>query len=287
MERTVENAHAKINLGLEIARRRADGFHEIYSVFQTLDLHDRLVFEPIEWNKTKILCNEPELPTGKENLVFQAVEVLRQATGVVQGVQVFIEKRIPFGAGLGGGSSDAAATLLGLNRAWSLNLSQTQLQFLSSALGSDVPFFLKRGTAVATGRGERLLYCSWGIDVYYLLVYPGFKISTRWAYQNLGFILTEESKYIKFLSSIKEDSRISPSKLFGCMKNAFLPSVKSIYPEVVGILGAMESSGAVVCSMSGSGSTLYGIFLDRSSVIIASEHLADQGFQVVICRPEA
>ena len=286
MERTVENAHAKINLGLEVLRRREDGYHDILSVFQTLDLHDRLIFEGAGGGKTEILCDDPEVPTGRENLVFRAVEALREATGAALGVRVVLEKQIPSGAGLGGGSSDAAAVLRALNRAWSLNLSGERLRALAGELGSDVPFFLKRGTAVVTGRGERLRYISWEADVSYVLVTPGFQISSGWAYRNSEFALTERSRYINFFGSIDEDEGICPAGLFGCLENAFLPLVKATYPEVENILKALASSGAAACSLSGSGSTLYGVFWEGSRASAAAERLAAFGYRVTICRPE-
>ena len=169
MNRTIAYAYAKINLGLKVLGRRADGYHDILSIFQTIDLHDRLIFEPAARGATEILCDDPGIPAGRENLVFQAVEALREATGTENGIRVVLEKRIPVGAGLGGGSSDAAAVLRVLDGMWALRLSGARLEALAGDLGSDVPFFLRRGPPWSPGGvsvsgispGRRISIMSW------------------------------------------------------------------------------------------------------------------------------
>ncbi len=286
MNRAIENAYAKINLGLKVLRRRADGYHDILSIFQTLDLHDRVIFESAGRGETEIICDDPEIPTGSGNLVFQAVEALRAATGTDRGVRVILEKRIPVGAGLGGGSSDAAAALRALDRMWMLNLPPERLQVLAGELGSDVPFLLKVGTAVVTGRGERYRRISWQGDFHYVLVHPGFQVLSGWAYQNLKIGLTEGSKYISFLNSIEEYGELRPDVLFGCLENDFLPLLKATYPEVEPALRALEASGALACSLSGSGSTLYGVYEEGEQAAEAARGLRDRGYRVSLCRPK-
>ena len=284
MDRVVERAPAKLNLGLKVLRRREDGYHDILSVFQTLDLHDRLIFEPAGRGETEVFCDDPEIPTGRENLVYRAVEILREAAGTDLGVRVILEKRIPVGAGLGGGSSDAAAVLRVLRRMWKLHLSRARLQDLAGQLGSDVPFFLRGGTAMVTGRGERLRHIPWQADVAYVLIYPGFQVSSGWAYRNLKITLTETSKYINFLSSVEEEGQMCPAALLGCLENDFLPLVKATYPEVGEILAALADAGADACSLSGSGSTLYGVF--RKGGAEAAAGLRARGYRVYFCHPE-
>ena len=172
MNRTVEIAPAKLNLGLRILGRRPDGYQDIVSVLLTVDLCDRLVFTPAPPGETRVFCDNPDLPGGPENLVHRAVEILRRATGAGHGVRVDLNKRIPMGAGLGGGSSNAATALRALDRLWGLDLRPERLAALAAELGSDVPFFLTGGTAVVTGRGERIRPVDWEGDFWYVLVYP-------------------------------------------------------------------------------------------------------------------
>ncbi len=286
MNRTIAYAYAKINLGLKVLGRRADGYHDILSIFQTIDLHDRLIFEPAARGATEILCDDPGIPAGRENLVFQAVEALREATGTENGIRVVLEKRIPVGAGLGGGSSDAAAVLRVLDGMWALRLSGARLEALAGDLGSDVPFFLRRGTAVVTGRGECLRYIPWQADFHYVLVHPGFQVSSGWAYRNLKIALTEASGYISFLDSIEENGELCADVLFTCLENDFLPLLKTTYPEVDPILSALEASGASACSLSGSGSTLYGVFGEGRQAAEAATGLRVWGYRVSLCRPK-
>ena len=284
MDEGVERAYAKINLGLKVLDRRPDGYHDILSVFQTVDLCDSLRFEPLAAGCTEIVCSGLPVPSGPENLVHRAVEVLRAATGVRKGVRVFLEKRIPMGAGLGGGSSDAAAALRVLNRSWSLALSRGELHRLAGRLGSDVFFFLNPGTAVVSGRGEQVRYVPWAEEVFYLLVNPGFEVSTQWAYRNLKIGLTERSAYISFMGST-EGREIRASRLFACLENDFMPLLAATYPEVERIRSALDRYGPLACSLSGSGSTLYGVFRDAKQSREAEAGLRDLGYQVVLCRP--
>ena len=151
-------AYGKLNLGLKILGKRADGYHDILSVLQTIDLFDTLVFEEAEEETTQVLPSDPALPAGLDNLVCRAVQALRKLTGLRRGVRIHLTKRIPVGGGLGGGSADAAATLLTLMSAWELPLSDAHLLEVAAGIGSDVPFFLRSGTAIASGRGGNLPY---------------------------------------------------------------------------------------------------------------------------------
>ena len=250
MDGVRERAYAKINLGLKVLGRRPDGYHNILSVFQTVDLSDSLRFEPSTVGSTQIVCDHSGVPTGPENLVHRAIEVLRSATGIRKGVRVILKKRIPMGAGLGGGSSDAAAALRALNRAWGLALSPEALRELAGRLGSDVFFFLSPGTAVVSGRGEQVRYISWPEDAFYVLVNPGFEVSTRWAYDNLRIGLTERSAYISFMGST-EGREIRASRLFACLENDFMPLLAATYPEVERIRSALDRYGPLACSLSG------------------------------------
>ena len=284
MYRVVEIAPAKVNLGLKILRRRPDGYHDIVSVLQTVDLCDRLVFTPAPPGKTLVRVNRPDVPAGPENLVYRAVEILRRATGAGRGVRVDLEKRIPVGAGLGGGSSNAATALRALDRLWGLRLGPERLAALAAELGSDVPFFLTGGTAVATGRGERIRPVDWDGDFWYVLVYPGFAVSTAWAYENARIGLTETGAYGTFLDSAEKSGRICAGRLFACLENDFLPLVQTAGGNVARILAALAGKGAVACSVSGSGSTLFGVFREARQASAAVVHMQRRGRRVYLCR---
>lgn len=282
------NAYAKLNLGLKIVGRRPDGYHDLLSVFQTIDLCDTLVFEAAPPGSTEVVCRTPGLPSGPDNLVHRAVEALRERTGASGGVRVLLTKVIPVGAGLGGGSSDAATVLRVLNEAWKPGLSSERLREVASGLGSDVPFFLKHGTALASGRGEVLRYVPWSAEVSYVLVQPPFQVSTAWAYsrisERLNFALTGHSKYINFISSIADRS-LCAFDLFGCLENDFEPVVAETWPVLTDVRRALQEAGAEACCMTGSGSVMFGVFRGRDSAVRAAARLQDEGHRVFLCRP--
>ncbi|HVF45648.1 MAG TPA: 4-(cytidine 5'-diphospho)-2-C-methyl-D-erythritol kinase, partial [Pyrinomonadaceae bacterium] len=150
-------AFAKINLGLKVLGRRADGYHEIRTVFQTISLHDRLTFETTADGRLELACTDPSIPADETNLVMRAAAALRERYGAGRGARVTLEKRVPAGGGLGGGSSDAAATLIALSHLWDLKADAGGLSELGARLGADVPFFLTGGTALGTGTGTRVV----------------------------------------------------------------------------------------------------------------------------------
>ena len=279
-----ERAYAKINLGLKIVGKRKDGYHNILSLLQTVDLHDRLIFRDAR-EGIQIRCAVPGVPRDHRNLVYQAVETLRAELSVDRGVVVDIDKRIPVGAGLGGGSSDAAATIRALNRLWKLDIPFEGQVRMAAQLGSDVPFFLKAGTAVASGRGEVLKYVRWEEEIFYVLVYPGFPVSTAWAYGQLGKIdLTKGVRYINFINSLAH--KISQSaELLACLESDFEALIEGTYPAVSEIKERLRQGGAVACSLSGSGSTMYGVFQTRAEAERALASLQDTSWTAFVCRP--
>ena len=178
-------APAKINLSLEIKGRRADGFHEIETFMTPISLADRLTIETTaSEGAIDFSCDDPSLPTGEENLVVRAVKLFREATKIGTGIKIVLEKKIPHGAGLGGGSSDAASTLLGLNELFGGALEENDLIKLAAQLGSDVPFFMVRSAAVCRGRGEIVSPISLAASLNVLLLKPDFGVPTSWAYGN-------------------------------------------------------------------------------------------------------
>ena len=264
-------APAKINLGLRVLFRREDGYHEIYTVFQKVTLCDVLELWPAD--ELSLEVEGPvNVPLGEENLCLKAARALASIVGQVPPVRIRLYKEIPTGAGLGGGSSDAAAVLKGLNEFWGRPLSEAELQEAARALGADVPFFVSpHNTALATGIGERL--SPWPtFDAWYVLVFPGFEVPTAWAYKNLR--LTSPRKPPNY-------ERARPLWLQGLV-NDFEPLVFAVYPVLKDIKALLQESGAVAALLTGSGATVYGIFESREQAEEAKRLMARKGFKSVV-----
>ena len=266
-------APAKVNLGLEVLKRRRDGFHEIETLFQTLDFGDEIEFrKDPDLKGLRLSLAEGNLPDRPDNTIRRAYELLRGARpGRLGGVRARLWKRIPVGGGLGGGSSDGAATLIALNRLWKLALTAEELEALALELGSDVPFFLKGGTAVAGGRGELLRQLSPLCQGAFLLVMPEISISTAWAYEHLRLGLTGNPYRVSVEQVKVYLSRFPSSGMV--LKNRLEDVVFPAYPVFDEITEALEDAGAVHALMSGSGSTVFGTFVDRTAAEIAGEAL--------------
>jgi 4-diphosphocytidyl-2-C-methyl-D-erythritol kinase len=249
-------AYAKINLGLHVLGKRSDGYHNIETVFRLIDLYDEL--EMVQNDQgTHFSCNRPELSDDNTNLCLRAAHLLRDLTGCHTGVEMNLTKRIPIGAGLGGGSSDAAATLKGLTRLWSLDISQEELQTISESLGSDVPFFFTGQTAHATGRGEILESFVLPLPYSILVATPSIHVSTAWAYSSLK--LVENVSRPKLRDLLTASTR-DPGTLRRELTNDFEETVFRQYPEILKLKEAIVSGGADTALMSGSGSSVFGFF---------------------------
>ena len=279
----VEKAYAKINLGLKVLSRRPDGYHEILSVAQCVDLADILYFEAASTDQ--LTCSLDGLSTGPDNLVCRAVDAFRaRLDRPSQSFRIHLEKNIPIGAGLGGGSADAAAVLRALNRLYDQPFSNADLCQTAATLGSDIPFLVEGGTALLRGRGEILEELSWEGSVFYVLAYPEVEISTAWAYGQLGPSLTENSPYFKFIASLSGGCA-DHDRLFEVLENDFTPAVDRAYPIVAGLRSQLDRVGARAASMSGSGSTVYGVFDDRKTASQAQSALRRQGCRSFLCQP--
>ncbi len=277
-----EYANAKINLGLGVLGLRPDGFHDIATLMQTIDLYDELVATPAE--HPEFTCSDHNLPVGGGNLVVRAAKLYAEHVESVIPLCLHLVKRIPVGAGLGGGSADAAATLRLMNRIHGNVCSWRKLCDLAGQLGSDVPFLVRGGTAVATGRGEVLKPVHWAADCWYILVSPAVEVSTRWAYGQWSPFLTKPGIYVSFLDSVKSGGRIDHVKLFSCLENDFLRVVGCAYPIVAHLVSRLQAYGARVASMTGTGSTVFGIFDDRNAAAHALDALKEQGYRSFLCR---
>ena len=279
----VEKAYAKINLGLKVLSRRPDGYHEILSVAQCVDLADVLYFEAA--SSDQLTCSLDGLLTGPDNLVCRAVDAFRaRLDRPAQSFRIHLKKNIPVGAGLGGGSADAAAVLRALNRLCDQPFSNADLRQIAATLGSDIPFLVEGGTALLRGRGEILEELSWEGSVFYVLAYPEVEISTAWAYGQLGPILTENSPYFNLVVSLSGGC-VDHDRLFEVLENDFTPAVDRAYPIVAGLRSQLDRVGARATSMSGSGSTVYGVFDDRKTASQAQSALRRQGCRSFLCQP--
>ena len=215
----IENAYAKINLGLKVIGKRKDGYHDIFSIFQTVDLHDDLIITFSE--KPGLECSNPEVPTDSANLVKKAEELFFNKYGNVPILHFKIIKRIPVGAGLAGGSADAAAALRGLRVFYDLDVTNDMLYDFAYELGSDIPFLLRGGTAIVSGRGEIIEHIEWPFDFTYIIVYPKFAISTKWAYENLEKNIGMDNGAFKEMTYKLKESFVSSDEFLNVLENDF------------------------------------------------------------------
>lgn len=256
---TERRAYAKINLGLRIIRRRPDGYHDIETVFHPIDLCDEISFEPSE--SISLTSSDPAIPTDGQNLCVRAAIALRQASGTPRGISMKLRKRIPVGAGLGGGSSDAAATLLALRNLWDLAIRDEELFRIAFTLGADVPYFLKMGTAYATGRGERLEYFPLDLPYWILTVYPGIQVPTAWAYQHIDITrLMRRPPFTFSLRQIVSEGAGDPRRLTLHLSNDFETLVLGTYPAIARLKQVLPAFGADLVLLSGSGSSVFALF---------------------------
>ncbi len=279
-------APAKINLTLRILDKRPDGFHEIESLVQKVDLCDRITLEASRGGNITLSCSDPDIPEGSGNLAYRAAVLLAEAAGVKnRGVAIKLEKNIPAGAGLGGGSSDAAAVLSGLCSLWDLPVDTGFLTELGSQLGSDVPLFLYPSPAMIMGRGEKVMPVTVRINGYFVIVFPGFPVSAGWAYSK--FRLTKSSdKYRLSALSKAEGGELKPDAWSGLLVNDLEPAVVRKYPEIALAKEALMREGARAALMSGSGSAVFGLFDERETAHRAAGEIAvSEGWSVFKTSP--
>ena len=271
---------AKINLGLHIHGKREDGFHELETIFQMVSLYDDVELELLP-SGIKLECDTPGVPTDDTNLVCKAALLLRQSYQVEgKGVSIRLKKKIPFGAGLGGGSGNAAGVLMGLNRLWDLNIEREELLALAAELGSDVPFFLTSPCALGMGRGEQLKTLKPCAKFQVLLVFPGFPVATSWVYQNLKLKLTKRENNISILR--KNLSLSDITSLGSRLYNDLEPVVIQRFPEIQVVKDELVAWGALGVLLSGSGSTVFGIFDNSEKARVACAGLNGTWERVIV-----
>ncbi len=256
-------APAKINLTLDVLHKRPDGYHEVEMIMTTVDLADRIGLETREDGAIHILSLDRFVPNDQRNLAYQAAKILKDMFKVKQGVSISIEKNIPVAAGLAGGSSDAAATLKGLNKLWNLGLSLDELAQIGTKIGSDVAFCVYGGTALATGRGEKIQELPSPANCWVILAKPTLGVSTADVYGNLKLDKITHPPTEQMIKAIEEkDFKLMCSSLGNVLEDVTL----KLHPEVAVLKDQMKKFGADAVLMSGSGPTVFGLVNHESRV---------------------
>jgi 4-diphosphocytidyl-2-C-methyl-D-erythritol kinase len=277
---------AKINLGLEVLGVREDGYHELRTLFQTLDLHDDLRLRLTRGGRVTLRCDHPLVPADETNLAARAARELLDFARRREGVEIELEKRIPVGGGLGGGSSNAAAVLLALDRGLKLGLGPIGLHPLARRLGADVPYFLYGGTALGLGRGDEVYPLLRQLRFHVVLADPERPVSTAAVFRRIDSRLTprENSRSIFYFVSSDLEGVAGFRSLTNDLEPAALEEAPDLEAAVVRIRGILSEAGARHMSLSGSGSTYFGIFSEHRRAAKAAAALRTLGFRALRCR---
>ena len=270
MEELKVESPSKINIGLNVVEKRKDGFHNLQTIFYPLLLSDKLTFQKSD--KLELTSNSKTLKELDENLILKAIWLLKREISIEIKVKIFLEKLIPIGAGLGGGSSNTAATLKAINKLFKLNLSYEKLSDLALKLGSDVPFFLNAIPSYAESRGEKLIPLNLEIQYPILVVNPAINISTRWAFEK---VVPSQPKH-NLLKLFNE--KLDFDEIRNQVKNDFEPIVFKEYPIIEEIKKDLYDKGANFALMSGTGSTVYGIYSNLQKALLAEEYFKQSYF---------
>lgn len=250
-------AMAKVNLGLDVIGRRANGYHDVKMIMQTVDLYDTLTLTKID-EGIRITSNTGELPLNEDNLIYKASKQLMEYTGKTLGVSIYLKKQIPIAAGMAGGSTDAAATLLGLNELYNLNLTKEVLAQVGVKIGADVPYCIYGGTCLSEGIGEVLTKLPDAPDCYLVIAKPPISVSTKYVYENLHIEnVTKHPDIDGMICAIREGN---PDGVISRMENVLEHVTIKRYPQIASIKETLLENGARGALMSGSGPTVFGIF---------------------------
>jgi 4-diphosphocytidyl-2-C-methyl-D-erythritol kinase len=256
-------SYGKINLFLDVKGKLPSGYHDIVTVIQSIDIYDEITLKPVNEDKIIIECSDLSIPVDESNTCFKAAMVLKDTFGINSGIHIYIDKKIPAGAGMGGGSSNAAAVIKGLNALWKLNLSREELSAIGVRVGADVPFCLVGGTCLAEGIGDKVTDLNDFLWNDILLVKPEFSISTAFIYKNLKsdyYNLYDSSLMLRHLSSHDHESTARS------VSNTLEKVVEIFHPQIKDIKGLMIDNGAISSIMTGSGSTVFGLFKDSTTL---------------------
>jgi len=280
------NAYAKINLGLDVLRKRSDGYHDVCMIMQSLGLHDTITITKAVSDQITIKTNLTHLPNDRRNLVYKATELFMDAIGEKDGLDITLEKMIPVAAGLAGGSSDAAATLKGLNALYQAGMSEDDLKKLGVKLGADVPYCIMLGTALSEGIGELLTPLTPMMDCFILLVKPEISVSTKYVYENLRLNNSVTHPDIDAMRSFIDKQNLL--ELTKVMDNILQTVTVTNYPIITAIKNKMTELGALTSLMSGSGPTVFGIYQEEKTAKKASTYFHQNkrfGKQIFLTKP--
>lgn len=275
MESIRLKARAKINLGLDVLRKREDGYHDVRMVMQTIGIYDRLIITRIPEEDIRIKSNLFFLPVNENNLIYKAAKLLKDRFDFAGGVEIDLNKFIPVSAGLAGGSTDAASTLFGINRLFDLGLSTKDLMELGVSIGADVPYCVMRGTALAEGIGEKLTALPPLSRCWILIAKPPINVSTKLVYESLDMNGVDRHPDIDgLIDAIKRQDINGVCSLMGnVLENVTVP----LYPVIESIKNDMMDNGAINAMMSGSGPTVFGIFPDEETILKCQAFLKKKG----------
>lgn len=277
MDRVLLKSFSKINIGLKIFNRRADGYHNIHTIFQEIDFYDTIILKKRN-SGCSFISNVDWLSNDESNLCVKAWQCLVERFGIA-GINIELQKNIPPGSGLGGGSSNAACVLKGLTKLYNLDISLNELLKIGSLIGADVPFFIKGGCQIGSGIGDQLVKVGHSIKNTFLLVMPDIHISTKITFKKFKKFLDYNKEKVNFADFIEKDKF-----LFKFFENDFETIIVPAYPEIGQIKKKLLSYGAVFSSLSGTGSTVYGVFDDEAKAISA-ESLFKVHYKTCIAHP--
>lgn len=268
-------AFAKINLGLDVLGKREDGYHEVRMIMQTIRMYDQLDMRKSVEPGIHLTTNKKYIPVDENNLVWRAAKLMMDTCGIMEGVSIHLHKVIPVAAGMAGGSSDAAATLVGMNRLFHCGLSKEKLMELGVQIGADVPYCVLRGTALAEGIGEKLTVLPPMPDCWILIGKPGISVSTKYVYTTLDLNTNTVHPDIDGMKKALEDGNLYgiTERMGNVLQDVTIPA----YPEVERIKEQMKTLGAVNAMMSGSGPTVFGIFDNEEKAQEACQKLRESG----------
>lgn len=264
-------ARAKINLGLDVIRKREDGYHEVKMIMQSLNMYDRIFMRKINEPEIRITTNRSYLPTNQDNLMYKAAKLMMDEYNISSGVDIELEKFIPVAAGMAGGSSDAAAVLVGMSRLFDLNVKRDELMRLGVRIGADVPFCILRGTVLAEGIGEKLTRLKPMPSCPIVIAKPGINVSTKFVYENLKLDeVTEHPDIDRMIEAIEQRNVNEVCALLG---NVLETVTIKEYPIIDQLKKKMLEMGAINSLMSGSGPTVFGIFKNRKEAYVCADAL--------------
>lgn len=275
MDKLTLKAMAKINLGLDVVRRRPDGYHEVRMIMQTVKLYDRLTFEKRKEDALTMEANMKKLPVDGNNLIIRAASLLKEEFGIREGLHIRLDKRIPVAAGMAGGSTDAAAAFVAVNRLFGLGLTKEQLCERAVRIGADVPYCICGGTALSEGIGEKLTPLPSAPGCFVIVAKPHIHVSTKWVYQNLHLEQVKEHPDIDGMVESIRRGELSgvADRLSNVLETVTVPK----YPVIAQIKEFLGKRGALGALMSGSGPTVFALFDDERKAQSALEELKKTG----------